>query len=79
MVVGIDVYHDSSAGKRSVLGLVTSTNRYSEDCISHFLFKPSLTLRHMTHWYSRVFIQGKNQEIADALRVGFHSALTKYH
>ena len=35
--------------------------------------------RHMTCWYSRVFIQDKNQEIADSLRVGFHSALTRYH
>ena len=33
----------------------------------------------MTRWYSRVFIQDKNREIADALRVGFHSSLTKYH
>ena len=28
MVVGIDVYHDSSHGKRSILGIVSSTNRH---------------------------------------------------
>ena len=28
MVVGIDMYHDSSHGKRSILGIVSSTNRH---------------------------------------------------
>ena len=28
MVVGIDMYHDSSHGKRSILGIVSSINRH---------------------------------------------------
>ena len=28
MVIGIDVYHDSAAGKRSVVAIVSSTNRF---------------------------------------------------
>ncbi|XP_019856843.1 PREDICTED: piwi-like protein 1 isoform X2 [Amphimedon queenslandica] len=61
MVIGIDVYHDSTRGKRSVLGFVSSTNKF------------------FTRWYSRVTIQGANQEIGDGLKICFQSSLRKYY
>jgi aubergine-like protein len=34
---------------------------------------------HMTRWYSRVAIQGPQQELVDGLKLCFRAALQKYH
>ena len=95
MVIGVDVYHDSSNGKkRSIAGFVASTNQYAESThpsspsplpFLPFLpplcpsLLPSLPPRHLTRWYSRVVIQSPNQEIMDGLKLCLQAALRKYH
>ena len=34
---------------------------------------------HMTRWYSRVAIQGPQQELVDGLKLCFRAALQKFH
>uniref|UniRef100_A0A674BYW6 Piwi-like RNA-mediated gene silencing 1 n=1 Tax=Salmo trutta TaxID=8032 RepID=A0A674BYW6_SALTR len=59
MIVGIDCYHDTAAGKRSIGALVASLNQG----MSRYV------------WFSKCVLQNRGQEIMDGLKVALQGAL----
>ncbi|MBN3322502.1 PIWL1 protein, partial [Atractosteus spatula] len=69
MIVGIDCYHDTSAGRRSVGGLVASLNAGMTRQVDIKI------LDYFYRWYSKCVLQSRGQEIIDGLKVPLQSAL----
>lgn len=63
MVVGIDVYHDT-------------IQPFARRSITGFVASMN---SHLTRWYSRVAIQGQQQEIIDGLKLCLLASIKKYH
>ena len=76
MVVGIDVYTDTSdSKKRTVTAFVSSMN--ANVGLPGFTDKPKTTA--FTRWYSRCMMESKEQKYSDWLHIMMTGALDKYH
>lgn len=80
MIVGIDCYHDTSAGKRSIGALVASLNQKMTRLVSLRSTPGSLHLNIgvfpqawflFKRWFSRCVLQHRGQEIMDGLKSPF--------
>ncbi|TNM90204.1 hypothetical protein fugu_004438 [Takifugu bimaculatus] len=86
MIVGIDCYHDTSAGKRSIGALVASLNQRMSRFVStkhcaglvHLCFCCTASSISFQRWFSRCVLQHKGQEIMDGLKSPFIAALKEY-
>ena len=75
MVIGIDVYTDTSShSKRTVTAFVSSTN--SNQLLTQ---QSPQTTTAFTKWYSKCMIESKNQNYSEWLHIMFTGALNKFH
>jgi hypothetical protein len=75
MVVGIDIYTDTSSNhKRTVTAFVSSMN-------SNVILpeQSNITTTAFTRWYSKCMMESTEQKYSDWLQVMMFGAINKYH